>query len=92
MGEHLAFLELLKLAFRTNRYLGEVAEEAAALCHKHCGVGAGEGGAEEDWTLVPDNKMISILDEDGNGIRWKKTAREWADEEPKGFLCGSENT
>lgn len=67
-------------------WVAESAEEACELAVKSCGCLPGEGGAVEDWTKVPDNKIIHVLDEDGNKVH--KTAKEWAASEGKGFLCG----
>lgn len=43
----------------------------------------------EDFTKLPDDKVITISDEDGSG-KTSKTAAEWAAENGRGFLCSTE--
>ena len=42
-----------------------------------------------DFAKLPDDKLITIVDEDGV-LKTSKTAAEWAAENGRGFLCSTE--
>ena len=51
-----------------------------------------EGLSRDDLAVVPDHQTITISNWDDNGTsgRRERTARQWVDEQGRGFLCSTE--
>lgn len=45
---------------------------------------------DEDWERVDDDERVGIYEDEERTKLVTKTAREWADENPVGFLCSTE--
>ena len=51
----------------------------------------GDMGEPDDFEMLPDDKVISVLDEDGpKPGKHTKTAAEWVAANGRGFLCSTE--
>ena len=63
------------------------ADEADARAVMHDFGGPDVWGGDQEINQEPDDRMFSILGEDGAKIR--KTFGEWATEKGRGYLCAS---
>lgn len=77
-------------------YVAESEEHARELCIKSTGcTGCGRPNnncmVDEDNIFIqcPDDFVLHIRGEDGRDA-WAKPCREWAEQEPCGFLCSTE--
>jgi hypothetical protein len=72
----------------TDWVISESAEEAEEMAIKELGY---EPDDDEylNFTQEPDDKVLSIWDEDGD-IKDAKTCAEWCKSYGKGFLCSTE--